>query len=91
MGGTIGRVALGLGTFGASEGFGIRPLLEQGSKALTPKIPVPTVPKIPTESAPAVQQASAEAARRRSGARGFQSTILTKLAEASGLKSTIGS
>lgn len=33
------RIAMGVGTMGLTEGFGIRPLAEAGMKSMTPKMP----------------------------------------------------
>lgn len=90
------RLIPAVATFGATEGFGFRPLVEEGLKALTPKLPampgVPDASKAPDAGDTAVQEAVAEGSRRRKLARGFKSTILSQFMprDATALQQTIG-
>ena len=71
---SIMRPALAIGTMGLSEAGGLRPIFE----ALMPDTTPPAVTPAPSTETKAVQQAVAESAQRRSRARGFRSTILSK-------------
>lgn len=90
------RLIPAVATFSATEAFGFRPALEEGAKALTPKLPglpdTPTKDQAPSAEDKAVQQAVAEGSRRRKLARGIKSTILSQLLpqDATALRETVG-
>jgi len=108
--GTAIRAATGFATFGGSELLQKKPFTydtkqtisgglagrigEGVQGAIYPDLTPPSSPRAPTTETKAVQQAAAEAAQRRSKARGFRSTILSKdfmASDAPALQQTLGS